>query len=471
MLKIKFVCIILLSILAFQIPISLASSVDIECDYPGQFAEAGDVVTFEIEITNIGDTENTYNLQYNSYKTDDWKIQFKDGDKSVSKVYIKEGATSIVTLEVETPGDAEVAEYPIYVRVGSGQLKLYVDITKTHKGEEGTLYLTVTDKDGDNIKGATVSVYTIDDDELVDQAKTTIDGKIELKLEKGEYEAKITKEGYYAEETEDFKIKIGRPTDIGIISLEQKDFHAEATTKSPSKTATIGENPIYQMNIKNMGKTDDTYKLDLYGLEEGWYYRYKESAQSNEDISEIFVDSGEEKNLYLEFIPPYDVEAGEHTFTVLLESSTDQYEIYLSLKLRGSYQMSLYYTKLMYEIKKGDTASIELITSNSGLGGTITNVKPEISAPSGWTARLSPKEVASLKPGQSETFIIKITPPGDIETSDYKVTVNVKSDQLEKEEVFRIMVEESSNIPIYGALIIVSVILSLALMFKKYGRR
>ncbi|KAF5417963.1 MAG: hypothetical protein C5S38_00500 [Candidatus Methanophagaceae archaeon] len=96
---------------------------------------------------------------------------------------------------------------------------------------------------------------------------------------------------------------------------------------------------------------------------------------------------------------------------------------------------------------------------------------PEISAPKGWTATIDPKEVTSLNPDDSETFTMKITPLGDITPSDYKVTVKVKSDQLEEEEDFRIIVKESSNVAIYGTVIIVIVILALAFMFRKYGRR
>jgi len=49
--------------------------------------------------------------------------------------------------------------------------------------------------------------------------------------------------------------------------------------------------------------------------------------------------------------------------------------------------------------------------------------------------------------------------------------VKVKSDQLEEEEDFRIIVKESSNVALYGVVIIVIVILALAFMFRKYGRR
>jgi len=443
--------------------------IEIRCDFPAQMIEAGDTATFELLLVNNDETA-TYNLRYWAYReAKNWDIKFEDGDKEVYKTLLPAGSTKTVTLAVETPGDAEVGESPIHVHIGDGRITLYVKITETHKGEKGTLALTVTDKDGDSIKGATVSVYN--KNKFVDYAKTTVEGKIELELEKGEYTAEIIKEGYHAKETEDFKIRIGRTTDIGIVSLEQKEYYAEVSSKSPSKTAMVGENPLYQIKIKNSGKADDTYRLDIEGLPDDWYSRYKETEEGKEDISELFVGSGEEKTLYLEFVPPYDVAIGEYNFTSLIQSSTGQYELDLALKVRGSYELRLYSRKLSYEVKRGENASIELTASNAGKGGTITNIKPEISAPEGWTATVDPKEVASLSPGESETFTMKITPPGDITPSDYKVTVKIKSDQLEEEEDFRIIVEESSNVALYGVVIIVIVILALAFMFRKYGRR
>ncbi|NQE04921.1 hypothetical protein C5S32_03525 [ANME-1 cluster archaeon GoMg1] len=463
-----FLTLFFLSPAAAQIE-GVGKRVEIRCDFPAQMIEAGDTAIFELLLVNHGKTA-TYNLRWWAYReAKNWDINFEDDEKEVYKTLLPERSTKTVALAVETPGDAKVGESPIHVYIGDGRITLYVKITETHKGEKGTLALTVTDKDGDSIKGATVSVYN--KNKFVDYAKTTVEGKIELELEKGEYTAEIVKEGYHAKETEDFKIRIGRTTDIGIISLEQKEFYAEVSSKSPSKTAMVGENPVYQLKIKNSGKADDTYGLDIDGLPEDWYSRYKETVEGKEDISELFIGSGEEKTLYLEFVPPYDVEVGEYNFTSLVQSSTGQYELELTLKVRGSYKMRLYSRRLSYEVKRGERASIELTASNAGKGGTITNIKPEISAPEGWTATIDPKEVTSLKPGESETFTMKITPPGDITPSDYKVTVKIKSDQLEEEEDFRIIVEESSNVALYGVVIIVIVILALAFMFRKYGRR
>ena len=370
---------------------------------------------------------------------------------------------------METPGDADVGEYPIYVRVGNQKLSLYVEITETHKDEKGSLNLKVTNRDGDNIKGANVSIY--EDDELVYSVKTTSEGKISLELPRGEYNAEISKEGYHPNEIDDFKIKVGRVKDFGIFSLEQKEYYADVSSNVHSKTANIGENPRYQISIHNIGKMDDTYGLYVEDLPEGWYARFRESDGGNNDISSISIPSGDEKTLFIEFVPPYDVEVGEYAFVAIVTSSNDEYQLNLNLSLRGSYMISLYPEKLMYNVYKGDTISTDLRVSNSGLGGTVTLIKPEISAPDGWSARVSPKEVTSLSPGESEIFLIKITPPVDIATDDYRVTVDVKSDQLEESVDYRIMVRDTSNIPLYGLLIVIAALASLFVMFRKYGRR
>ena len=447
--------------------------IELRCDFPAQMIEAGDTATFELLLAN-NDKTATYTLRWwANREAKKWDIKFKDGEKEVYKVLLPEGGTKTVKLAVETPGDEKVGEYPIHVEIGDGHITLYVKITQTHKGEKGSLVLTVTDKDGDSIKGAKVSVYKNKNKNFafVDYAKTTVEGKIELELEKGEYTADITKEGYHAKEIEKFKIRIGRTTDIGIVSLEQKEYCADVSSKSPSKTAMIGENPLYQITIKNSGKADDTYRLDIEGLPDNWYCRYKEVKEGKEDIYELFISSGEEKTLYLEFVPPYDVEIGEYNFTSLIQSSTELYDLNLTLNLRGCYEMRLYSRRLSYVVKRGEKVVIEVTASNIGKGGTITNIRPAITAPEGWTATIHPKEVSSLKPGESEKFGVSITPPGDITASDYKVTVKLKSDQLEEEEDFRITVEESSNVALYGVVIIVIVIVALAFMFRKYGRR
>ena len=445
--------------------------IEVRCDFPAQMIEAGDTATFELTLVNHGDTA-TYNLRCWAYReAKEWDIKFEDGDKDVYKVLIPEGGSKMVTLVADTTGDTDVGQYPINVDIGDGHISLYVKITKTHKGEKGTLELTVVDKEGENVKGATVSAYKDTGGALIDQMMTTAEGEISIELPKETYKVVIEKAGYKSEEEREVKIRIGRTTDLGIIPLEKELFFADVSVKSPSKTVMVGKNPVYEFEMKNIGKCDDTYRLTLQGLPDRWYSRYKESAAGTEEISEIFIKSGDVKTLYLEFVPPYNVETGEYNFTSIVESSTRSYEQNLTLKMRGSHDMRVYSSRYRYEVNKGDTVSFDVSVSNRGSGGSLTNISVEVSASEGWSADVTPKSVASLKPGDRRTFTIKVVPPADIVASDYKLSVKVKSEQVEKEDEFVIELKERSNIAIYGVVILVVVIVGLWYMFRKYGRR
>jgi len=185
----------------------------------------------------------------------------------------------------------------------------------------------------------------------------------------------------------------------------------------------------------------------------------------------MYIPSGETEIVYLELIPPYDVKTGEYVFTYVITSSIEEYEGTLSVNIQGEYKMALESPKLAYEVNQGETVEIELEVTNTGDAGSLTNIVLEVEAAEGWIASLEPEKISSLKIGVSATFIIKITPPGDIVPSDYEVTVIVKSDQLEESVLYRITVEKESKTTIYGVIIIVMAIIVLLFMIRKYGRR
>ncbi len=448
---------------------TIEQRVELRCDFPGQVVDAGDTATFEITILNRGPTA-TYNLIHQIYsKSTDWEFAFRDGSQEVYKVLLPEGTSRTVTLEVATPGDAEVGEYRVLVKVGDDSLWLYVKIAETHSGEKGTLAFTVVDKDGGAVKGAAVSAYR--GTTLVDRMRTTAEGKISLDLPKGIYRVTIDQAGYRSWEDRDVDIRVGKTTDLGLIALDREMYAAEFVAKSPLKTVMIGSRPIFEFSIRNIGKTDDTYRLGVEGVPDGWYAGYKESAGETGGLSEIFLKAGEEKTLYLEFIPPYGVETGEYNFTSVAHSSTQDYGQNLTLKVRGSLEMQLYSRGYRYELERGSTVSFDVSVTNAGSGGALTNVSTEVSAPQGWRASISPASVASLEPNQRSTFTIQLVPPADIVAGEYKVNVKARSEQAETTDEFRIVVKENSNIAIYGILILGAVVGGLFYVFKKYGRR
>ncbi len=444
-------------------------STEIRCGFPGEMIEAGDTAVFDLAVTNRGDT-GTCLLNYWTYRgTDNWKIRFEAEDRDVYRMLIPAGETKTVRLVAETSGHAAVGEYPIRVGIGEGTIWLYVRVTKTHSGEVGTLEATVVDKEGNVVKSADVSAY--DGDTRVEGMLATAEGKVSIGIPMGTYTVRVTRPGYRAWEKEDVEVRIGKTTDLGIVPLEKENFFAELRVKSPSRMAAIGSNPQYEMTLKNAGRNDDTYTLAVLGLPEQWYARFKESRDATEEVSEIYVPSGEEKSLYLDFIPPYSVGVGEYNFTAVIGSSARQYEENLTLRLRGSYDMRTYAKSYRHDIDRGDTLTFDMTISNAGTGGALTNIEVNMSAPQGWRVTVDPASVASLEAGERATVQVTVVPPADIVAGEYKVVAAVKSDQDEAEDEYRIVVKEQSYVAVLGLLVMAGVAAGLWYMFRKYGRR
>ena len=459
----------LLSLALVTVAAGAAVQTDIRCDFPGEVVEAGETAVFDLEVTNRGDT-GTCLLNYWTYRgTDDWKIRFEDGDREVYRMLIPAGETKTVRLVVETSGRAAVGDYPIRVGIGEGTIWVYVRITKTHSGETGTLEATVVDKDGNVVKGADVGVY--DGNTRVEGMLTTAEGKVSIGAPMGTYTVRVSKPGYRSWEKDDVEIRIGQTVDLGIIPLDKENYFAEVLVKTPSRVATVGTNPQYEITLRNIGRNDDTYTLAVPDLPEQWYARFRESSTTTEEVQEIYIPAGEEKTIYLEIIPPYSVDVGDYNFTLVAGSSAREYEENLSLRLRGSYDLRTYTKTYRHEINRGETLNFDITITNAGVGGSLTNIGVNMSAPEGWRASVDPATVASLEPGERATVQVAVVPPADIVAGEYRFIALVRSDQDEQEDEFRVVVNERSYVALLGLLVMVGVAGGLWYIFRKYGRR
>jgi uncharacterized membrane protein len=448
------------------------SYIRIQCDVPGKVIEAGETVNFDLLILNYG-TDSYRKMWIETFdgKNPGWKMRFMDGPVEISRLSLQDGGIKNITFVVDTSSDTPTGEYTIRVHVGDGWYWLYVTISKSHAGEKGSLELNVVDKDGEKVKGATIEMVSGKTGLVSDRLMSAADGSVSTLIEDGIYTIRISKPGYKPYEKKDVTIKGGITTRAGTIMLEKSLFAADLSVKSPVITTTVGKNPSYDMVIKNIGKSDDTFRLASQNTPEGWYVRFREGSEEGSDVSEIFLKSGDDKTLVVEAIPPYGVLVGDYNFSVSAESSGTVYTENLSVKIRGDYAMKLYSERYQYEVGKGEALTLPVTVSNSGNAGALTNVVVDVSAPDGWKAEISPKTIASIQPGEKTAVSLRIIPPVNIVASEYKITVAVTSDQTEKSDDYHVVVKEQSFIAVFGILVLVLVCGGVYYMFRKYKRR
>lgn len=256
------------------------------------------------------------------------------------------------------------------------------------------------------------------------------------------------------------------------VTITSANSSAQVSTQVSSVIAALGGNIYYDLSIQNTQAQDNDYKLSVTGLPDNWYYRYVAARSSTDEMSEAVVPAATTKNLVLQILPPLSAQQGDYNFTAVV-TTPDGVSIQkdLTLKLKGAANMAISSDQLAYSSKPGQAFNIKVYVTNSGQGDALANVYPDISAPTGWTVNTTPSMVNSIKAGETQVFTVSVVPPANIVASDYDVKINMKSDQAQSSSDYRITISTDSYIPYIGVGIVLLIVASLGIMYRKYGRR
>ncbi len=119
-----------------------ADNIQITAAYPVLRGQTDSKFEFSLEVMNKGDLERTFNLA--AAGPEKWEINFKPAyeQKQISSIRVKEGQSQTVAVEVTPAQNANSGEYPVLVRISSGEskaeVKLTVNLTGTYRLDAGT---------------------------------------------------------------------------------------------------------------------------------------------------------------------------------------------------------------------------------------------------------------------------------------------------------------------------------------------
>jgi uncharacterized membrane protein len=119
-----------------------ADDIQLVTSYPVLRGQTDARFEFSVEINNKIEIDRTFNLS--AIGPEKWEINFKPSyePKQISSLRIRGGSSQSVAVEVSPPREAMAGEYPILVRVSSGdkkaEVKLTVALTGIYKLDAGT---------------------------------------------------------------------------------------------------------------------------------------------------------------------------------------------------------------------------------------------------------------------------------------------------------------------------------------------
>ena len=119
-----------------------ADDIQITTSYPVLRGQTDATFEFSIDVMNKSDLDRTFNLT--AVPPEKWEVNFKPAyeQKQISSFRIKGNQSQSVAVQVSPPKDAMAGEYPVLVRVSSGEkkaeVKLTVALTGIYKLDAGT---------------------------------------------------------------------------------------------------------------------------------------------------------------------------------------------------------------------------------------------------------------------------------------------------------------------------------------------
>jgi uncharacterized membrane protein len=246
----------------------------------------------------------------------------------------------------------------------------------------------------------------------------------------------------------------------GVVTMEA----AYPSLKGPSSG-----NFTFDVTLRNDTPRETTFALAGRGPD-GWNVNVLPGGSSQ--ATSLKVAAGATGTMSVQATPAQNVAAGVYPILVTADGNGQQAQVKLQVEITGTYTMLLTTPDqvLSTTATAGEAKAMSLVVQNSG-SGILTNVKPAVTPPSGWTVTFNPTAVDSIDPGKTATIAATITPASDAVAGDYNLSFSAAAKEASDTQAIRVTVNTSLRWAIVGGALIVLVLLALGFVFRRYGRR
>jgi len=253
-------------------------------------------------------------------------------------------------------------------------------------------------------------------------------------------------------------------------------------TTLPKIQAKEGETFSFDFGVTYMGgdkpfgvDEDATEKLFNVTVDypSGWIAAV---ASGSQEVSGINLQRVSKESLKLLAVPLVDMEPGEYTFTANFKSAIEgdplEGSIEFTAVITASYEIVLT-TKsglLSTDITAGKDNHYKLIVTNNS-STSVENITITSTEPEGWQVKFDKEKIESIEAGEKEEIDATINPPEKTIAGDYMLTFSAASENSTDSIDLRTTVETPTIWGIVGIGIIVVVIVGVAIIFTRLGRR
>lgn len=241
------------------------------------------------------------------------------------------------------------------------------------------------------------------------------------------------------------------------------------TPDFPGLRVPTGETASFSVELRNDTPSDLEFELSSSGPA-GWEVTAEPATEPQ--ATTMQVEAGSTAQITVSATAPPGVESGQYPISVQASSPDNEVQADMIVEIVGSFSLELGTPdqRLSTEVSADGSSDIVLVVTNTGTA-PISNVELSATAPSNWEVSFAEQVIAQLAAGESATVTATVTPSDQAVAGDYVITFRADSDEANSTVDIRTTVNPSAIWGFVGVALIVLVLVGLAWVFRRFGRR
>ena len=245
----------------------------------------------------------------------------------------------------------------------------------------------------------------------------------------------------------------------------------KVSSQYPVLSTGSGQTLKFTVDLKN--ETNKALPTSLVAqAPQGWTVRFKPQF-GDQQISSIQLKENGSETLSVEVDTPANAEAKESPVSVTARSGSFEASTTIKVSLKGTQDLKMgsLAGTLNASLTAGTKTPIDFVVGNAG-SAPIRNLGFVTKKPSDkWSVEFKPDKIDALGPGEVRQIKMEILAPDRTIAGDYLMTLTANSADVTKSVEFRVTVSTPTIWGWIGFGIVGLVVIGLAVVFFRLGRR
>ena len=306
--------------------------------------------------------------------------------------------------------------------------------------------------------GRRVSRVHVRNGEVIEDVSLEVE--VPLDTAEGEYSIVLGAEG------EGYSDALEISLTVSAEELGQSSFEVEY----PSQEGDSSTDFTFSATLINNTLNDQSYALSA-SAPTGWSVSFLPSGETTK-VAALDLEARTTQGVDIEVTPPENVEAGTYEIPCTATTVSEKMSFTLSVTITGTYGLTLSTPSglLSTDAVANQETAVQILLTNTG-NTDLTNISLTSSTPDGWSVRYATEVVDLIEAGASVETTAYITPAESSISGDYATVLSATQSNASDTVELRITVKTETTWGIVGVAVIVVLLVIVALIMRKYGRR